>query len=474
MKEIKAPPRLGHNLSSRQLEDKDDNIEEPAYQCPGEADQISFAVHRARLEAGWPGCADCIWNDQLNQSLETDLGTPIHRAPIRRTPFGVRGAYLNAIDRTKASMLASIFVSHLSESEFDRQQQKAETAEQKSGAGDLNARLSATITTTGANQIIVGYDTDSNSPNLFAGVVQAVRQTGADVIDIGCCSAASLQYSIRRFKAVGGVVVTSASALSGEIGFDVFDRQGQAVSVPWQKYGIRVRLQRATHGEGDFATGSKPQHFAQHLRRQAETADAAIPEQSDVDGQMGELILPDSANATMVPSGRRRHSGRLQTQSTEADYRNSVLKWWGQPNSKSAFRLFCRNEIVTDRIEALAAASSVIVEIHEDRVPEELIRTGGLRQPVTIEIEQDDRFFRLWSRAGRRIEISELIEWLNQRLSRTLRHVTAHAADPFQMIRLLDMAGPDSGESFNTTVDAVAIVGLLLSLNEDGRHPLPA
>lgn len=454
---------------------KDNDIEEAAYQCPGESDKISFAVHRARLEAGWPGCADCIWNNQLHLSPDSDLASPIHRAPIRRTPFGVRGAYLNAIDRTKASMLASIFVSHLAESEFNGQQQKAKAAAKHSSTSGPGDPQQGSITTAGTTLTIVGYDSDPNSPNVFAGVVQAVRQAGSNVIDIGCCSAASLQHSIRRLKAAAGVIVTSANGLSGEIGFDVFDRHGQTVSVPWQKYGIRVRLPRAIDNESDSAAGSKPEQFAQDLRRQSETIPTALSnERLATHEQMGELILPDTSDAPVIPSGRRRHSGLLQTQSTESDYRSSVLRWWGQSNSKSPLRLFCRNEIVTDRIEWLAAASSAVIEIHEGQVPLELIRTGGLNQPVTIEIDQDDRFFRVWSKTGRQIEIPELIEWLNQRLSRTLRHVTAHAADPFHMIRLLDLAGPDSGESHDATVDAVAIAGLLLSLNEDGRHPLPA
>ncbi|MEP3479896.1 MAG: hypothetical protein ABJZ55_11660 [Fuerstiella sp.] len=326
--------------------------------------------------------------------------------------------------------------------------------------------------------MVVGYDNDPNSTNLFTGIVQAVRQAGSNVIDIGYCSAASLQHSIRQFKATGGIIVTSATvskSLSGEIGFDVFDRHGQSISVPWQKYGIRVRLRRTDDHKTESVAGSKPEQFARDLRKQSDFDSHPAPNAPMATSeQLGELILPDTSNAAAIPSGRRRHSGQLQTQSMEAIYRNRMLKWWGQSNAKNTIRLYCQNEIVIGRIEWLAAASSARIEIHEERAPVEQINSGGLNQPVTIEISQDDRLFKVWSRTGRLIENPELVEWLNQRLPRTLRHVTAHAAAPFPMIRLLDLAGPDSGESHETTIDAVAILGLLLGLNDDGRHPLPA
>lgn len=383
-------------------------------------------------------------------------------------------------------MLASLFVSHLAELEFDRQQIKtansvttdsltvdSATANQPS-VDRVADQVPNRITVPDTHLIIVGYDTDPNAPNLFAGVVQAVRQAGANVTDIGCCTAASLQHAIHRFKAAGGVIVTSAAGFSGEIGFDVFDRQGQTVSVPWQRYGIRVRLPKVTESFNDSVADSKPEQFAQHLRRQSETDSLVNSDQPlGLDEKLGELILPDTSQASFIPSGRRRHSGKLQTQSTETDYRNSALRWWGKSNSGPPLRLYCRNEIVLDRIEWLAATSSAIVEIHEGRAPEKGIRTSGHRQPVMMEIQQDDRLFKLWSTTGRQLTPLELAEWLNQRLSRTLRHVTAHAADSFPIIRLLDLAGPDSAESHDTITDAVAIAGLVLSLNEDGRHPLP-
>ena len=383
---------------------------------------------------------------------------------------------MNAMDRTKASMLAAVFVSHLAETEFDRQQQQVASVSAQNDLDDssLAATNIAAITAADANRIIVGYDTDRNSPNLFAGVVQAVRQVGSHVVDIGCCSAASLHYAIRHFKGAGGIIVTSASSRSGEIGFDVFDQQGQTVSVPWQKYGIRSRLHRRTDHENDALAGSKPEQFAQDLRRQLDDQDAAVSETHIATSeQMSELILPDTTVVAMISSGRRRHSGQLQAYSVEADYRKSVRRWWGQGIPSLPLRIFCRNEIVASRIEWLAAACSAVVELHEDLAPEEAIAAGGSNQPVTIEIEMDDRFFTVWSRTGRQIQISELMEWLNQRLSRNHRHVTAHAADPFRMIQLLDLAGPGSGAVHDTTVDAVAIVGLLLNLSEEGRHSLP-
>lgn len=460
-------------------------MEEPAYQCPGESDRISTAVHLARLDAGYEGCRECIWNrstdgqvsvgesrDAATDGTADDAGRS-RKDRIRRTSFGIRGAYLNAIDRAKASLLASVFVSQLTATEFENS--SAAIAKLDDGSRRISDTEVGRVTAAPASLIVVGYDSDPNSPDLFTGVVQAVRQTGADVLDIGCCTAASLLDTVDRRKASGGVIVTSAEAGSGEIGLDVFDRQGQAVSVPWQRFGIRVRMQRTEHTIQQAVADSEPERFAQDLRRRSQAGSETSPVAASTltNDESGELLLPDSNQQQAAQPGRRRRSGKLQTESTESAYCKGLLKWWQHSDSLGRLRVFCRNELAATRIEWLAAACSTVVEIHEEKLSEEVILASGPRQPVTVEIGQDDRWLTVWSRAGRKLQTSEIIDWLNQRLSRTLRHVTAHPADQFQMIRLLDVAGPDSGQTHHATIDSLAILGLLLTLNDDGRHPLP-
>lgn len=447
-------------------------MEEPAYQCPGETDRISTAVHLARLDAGFEGCRECVWNDSKNNQADEGIRLRGRNDRIRRTPFGIRGEYLNSIDRAKASLLASVFVSQLAVTAFESN--TTDRQPETNGNSQDPDFQPGQVTAPPTNLIIVGYDSDPNSPDLFCGVVNAVQQTGSDIVDIGRCTAASLLDVVNRRDATGGVIVTSAESSSGEIGLDVFDRQGHAVSVPWQKYGIRVRMPRSEETTQQAVADSQAEQFAQDLRRRAETTSTPSETRSALKtDESGELLLSDSNQQQAAQPGRRRRSGRLHSESTESAYRNGLVKWWKHSGPGGQLRVFCRNELVTSRIEWLASACSTVVELHEEKLSEEIIRAGGPRQPATVEIGQDDRWLSVWSRAGRRLQNPEIIDWLNQRLSRTMRHVTAHPADQSQMICLLDVAGPDSGDAHHATIDALAVLGLVLSLNGDGRHPLP-
>lgn len=438
-------------------------MEEPVYQCPGEVDQISPAVHRARLEAGWPGCRDCVWNDHPAIQLTDHGPAPSPHRGLRRTSFGVRGPYLNVMDRRTAAMMASVFAAQLSESEFDRQLLREESA--------------TTVTVASQAKIVVGYDLDPNSPDLFAGVVQAVCRTGCGVIEIGCCTAASLQHSMRELRSTGGILVTTAESNAGEIGLDVFDALGQAVSVPWQKFGIRHRLKKQVGDAEQRPFESAASQFAESLRQrdQGSKRDRAS---ASADFECGQLILPDDQNLFDACRGRQRQSGPLRTQSTEADYRNSLLRWW--PSSATLairgaepIRVFSRNTFVTDRIAWLAEETQTSLEIHDHDLPPDIDLQKKSRRPLTVLIEDDDRALKIWSKNGRRIGAIELVEWLNGRLSRLLRHVTAHAGPGENLIQLLDVAGPESADAYSRTTDALAVLGLLLQLDADGKHPLP-
>ena len=72
--------------------------------CPGQTGSISRSLHLARLGAAWSGCDECEWRHHTEGLPERSVSEVVRirqqrTEGIHRTEFGVRGAWLNALDR---------------------------------------------------------------------------------------------------------------------------------------------------------------------------------------------------------------------------------------------------------------------------------------------------------------------------------------------------------------------------------------
>ncbi|HUG91582.1 MAG TPA: hypothetical protein VML55_12140, partial [Planctomycetaceae bacterium] len=79
---------------------------EKLYICPGDTHPISRSVHLSRLAAFYPKCRDCALRHETGQLPQQTL-VRIHSTERRvqrkslLTAEGLRGVYLNEIDRRK-------------------------------------------------------------------------------------------------------------------------------------------------------------------------------------------------------------------------------------------------------------------------------------------------------------------------------------------------------------------------------------
>ncbi|MEZ6127105.1 MAG: hypothetical protein R3C59_00320 [Planctomycetaceae bacterium] len=448
------------------------------YRCPGEELPITEAVHLGRVASGWSGCSDCVWRQHANgqrgfASVRPEWSSRATRTQIRRTEFGVRGAYLNAIDRFRGAQLASIFSTHLT----NIHQQVARQRQTTDGPGRFQR-----IDVESGITIAVGYDGCHGSADVFSGVVSAVMQNGCHVIDAGRCTAASLQHVCRRYPQLSGsVLVTGSGGEFGDIGLDVFDTHGQAVAIPWQKFGVSVRLPDRNRtvvsaipaDEHSVVSPSQAvQETLQRLRIDSLPDDNVATDASGAAPQ-AILQLPSIQDSAGHIFRSNRRSGSVSSVMSERFYEDWLLRWW-PVHSRQQARFFVRDEQAIRRLEWLTSRCTLNVEIHCG-TDSSMTTFGSATEDagVSFFLEDDDRFLGITSRRGRRLSVVEVADWVNRWMPATSGHLTAHAAPDGRRVLLVDVAAPNTGCSQQVISDGLALAGWVLTSMENGKNPLP-
>lgn len=424
------------------------------FQCPGEPAPVSESVHLARLASGWEGCTDCVWNPN---SQQPDAGPD--NGGIRRTDFGVRGQYLNAVDRFRAAQLASIFSSHLSRVTHVRQALKSDQTTVSKAVG---------VT------IAVGYDARTGSQDIFTGVVSAVVQNGCDVVDIGECTTSSLLSFLRQNRHLAGcLMVTGAGGAAGDVGIDAFGKDGRSLSVPWIDFGVGLRVASGLPVPGhssEASTGRDSQRLATRLidsaeqRRSADSNEHTDDRETDAVADSF-LQLPSLSESTsLFRTGRT--SGVIHSDGNEQSYRRWLKRWWPERVEERV-----RFDIVTDRVRQRVI--SMLPGNADVEFPAEGGFVKSFEPTLTVRIEEDDRFIQLLTGAGKQLSIEALAEWINRSSRNSMSHVTAHPSRDKSHVLLVDVASPDSGQSHEIISDGLALVGLVLTLLQNKKNRLP-
>lgn len=440
------------------------------YCCPGETAAISEAIHLGRLASGWAGCAQCIWRNEAG-------GDAVEAAPtqIRRTEFGVRGPYLNAIDRFRGAQLASIFSMHLAavHNEAARLRNSMKTGQ----AAETAIEAGAPIT------VAVGYDGRTGSADIFSGVVSAVQQNGCNVVDAGRSTAASLLNVSRRYPHLcGSLLVTGSGEKTGSVGLDVFDPHGQGVAVPWQKFGVSVRIQQrietnvppqpSDHADFDSHTVGAASDRLRDLRSEP-SHEAIVCRPAEADTTF--LQLPELHRSAGSVFRANRRSGTLTAISAEQFYQDWLLRWW-PVHSRQAAVFLVNDDQTAQRLEWLMLHCSLNIEVQRRRIS--LLKGSGERragaaETVSFELQEDDRFLVVRSRRGREIPVDELAAWMNRCMPTASNHLTAHASPCGRRVLLVDVAPPDTGHQQQVISDGLALAGWILTSMADGQNPLP-
>ena len=183
--------------------------DEKHYICPGETQPISRSVHLARLAAFYPTCLDCALRCDTG-SISQRVIERLERAGLKSqqslevTENGVRGVWRNVLDRNRAAALARVFATRMQTARPGR------TARRQSSIENSLPTM------------IVGHDERDASPDLFAGITRAVRQSGWDVVDIGQATPACLRFAISHLGARAGTLVTGAGLPPAWTGLSFF------------------------------------------------------------------------------------------------------------------------------------------------------------------------------------------------------------------------------------------------------------
>jgi hypothetical protein len=166
------------------------------YRCPGETCPISRAVHLGRLAGFHPACCDCPRCDdtvglstrQIRQLAE--VGWRARKPPL----FHAEGAGNVAINDLSPSLARRIAI------EFARRiASPAEKGESQPAA-------------------VVAHDGRLATAAIIAAVVEGVRWTGCEVIDIGPASAPCTARAIRHLAADGGIFVGNVHGAPHTVG----------------------------------------------------------------------------------------------------------------------------------------------------------------------------------------------------------------------------------------------------------------
>jgi hypothetical protein len=427
-------PVNSFRTTSHDLLDQLQPVSGSPFVCPGSNAAVSRSIHLARLNAAWPGCDQCEWrfdSEGLAERTvqETDRIRSHRIEGIRRTEFGIRGQYINDLNRQTAADLTRIFCACLHEqsSHIDP------PAGERRGVSPpvQNTHLAAENTPATFQTIapvIVGYDGRSASVDLAIGVVAASRGFGLPVIDIGRCTAASIQEAARSFReCCGAIFVTGAGTPNSWAGLDIFDRSGDAVPVVWKDVG--VQLEHVSSDAGAFL----------------------------------KLQLPDSATRARWARRLTRQSGPHNVVSFEDRYRDWLLRWYPK---HSTMRILVRtdDDLLQQRlvwISQLTGLEIIYRSPHDSTIPPHVA--------ITMTVPEDDRQFQLVNAAHQRVTADRLALMLNRAMHTQSSHITAHADTASARFWLSDAArigAPGSAESIH---DALVTLGLVSRLMESKR-----
>ncbi len=234
------------------------------YVCPGEVHSISHSIHLARLASHYSKCGECDHrHDTGSRRLAAaDLSRETGCSRVARQSLlateGVRGIYLNELDRTRAAQWGAALAAMLWDEEprrgsarrddcnacDDAASERSVCVEEVDVGGvsrdgselESNEFLSVTHGTRTASLrrgpvVVIGFDERSSSPDIVTGVALGLRRMGCQVIDLGQVSAPCFQFAVRQLEATAGMFVTGAGCEPAWTGLDLVGRHAR----PWSK-----------------------------------------------------------------------------------------------------------------------------------------------------------------------------------------------------------------------------------------------
>lgn len=191
-----------------------------AFRCPGESQTVPRSLHLARLASGFPACQSCdfrVDTGGLPPHVIRQLRIAESTVEELIQPEGIRGRYLNQISRASVASITGHVLNLVDE---------------------LSTKPGAQM------RVLCGMDSRPSSPELSLGLVQAVRQSGCDVLDAGMVSRPQFDFLSKTVHPDLGIYLTGGAHPETVNGLDLFDHNGMPWSDPGLLANLRTRLDR--------------------------------------------------------------------------------------------------------------------------------------------------------------------------------------------------------------------------------------
>jgi phosphomannomutase len=232
------------------------------YQCPGENYTISRSVHLGRLARFYPNCRECPHRHDTG-GLARRVVRALEALPARKTlrfdDFGVRGVYLNEIDRATAREVAGCFGLLLRQRALDVPSAPAPSAQAEMAPHPTGIASGKRMT-----KVVVARDEHPCTPDLAVGAIDGLRYAGCEVIDLGVASSPCLVFCIQHLEADGGVMLCGDAADSSVIGLRLWRQGGGPLDGDTELRAVQAMLssgiQRPTRSASPYSSfhGSVP------------------------------------------------------------------------------------------------------------------------------------------------------------------------------------------------------------------------
>jgi phosphomannomutase len=186
--------------------------DDQSFLCPGESHPISYSVHVARQAAGFLACGNC---RHRQMAAGQNDGRPTATGRSLVSADGIRGVYLNEIDRNRAANWSSAFAALL----WDDQPRVGRVVPSASMNSEDTQGTSKPSTRRGPVAVI-GFDERPSSPDVVLGVSLGLRRMGCQVIDLGQTTRPCFHFAVHHLRAAGGVYVGGSGCPPAFTGFD--------------------------------------------------------------------------------------------------------------------------------------------------------------------------------------------------------------------------------------------------------------
>jgi hypothetical protein len=393
---------------------------------------------------------------------------------IFRTEFGVRGRYINDITRLTATELARIFAVCLHENSRISTESihTAMNTRRWTNLPDSPPDPAAEFVRSTTKPVITGYDGRPSSPDLYSGVLSAIREYGLPVIDIGRTTAAAIQFAIRsQPECCGGIFVTGAGFPLYWAGLDAMTPSGDSVPVVWKDFQIRL-LHLADEKEGAKESSTAEHPFRddvveQLFHRMKQSPVPGFTERSPSDrpafsaSQTSANLLLELPPADLRASWAirlSRQSGTHTIIDSETRYREWLQTWFPQ-SSRRSLVVVTDDPLQKQRARWIAATSGIEIVCRSAR--ESAVESGASFQ---LRIDEDDRTFAIWNPASIPINSPALARLINEALSGSASQMTAHADGASGRFWLTNTSNLSQHRLHESIRDALAVSGLVVRL----------